>query len=469
MRIALLLVFVAATVLRVHGLDRESIWLDEAFSISLARTDVATILLDTSQDYHPPLHYFLLFLWAHVAGDSTWWARLLSTIFSLGAMGGAWLVARRLAGAGTALVTTILLAVSVFHIEFAQEARMYTLLTALAALSTYGLIRLLDTGSLRWFLFFTAATALMTYTHVYALFVLGAQAASVFADLLRHRDTARETAGRWIAAMSLVFAVFLAWLPIFTWQIEAVQKGFWIAPPDWDGALGPFETYAGSETLAAVLVALAVFGAFSLARASPAAGRGRQPLFFLLPWLTGPIAFPYLLSLIGSPIFLPKYTIAASVPFSILAASGIMALRFTVLRILAVIGCVLLSWNTITHYYATPAKDGWREAVALVEAKAASDDLVLIYPYFNQLPFHYYQQRDDIVSRPFPLHRAPPPDDPWDVVMSRALRGGGDVWLVRLAADTTAEPVIAELRGRLEETSFEEIRRIAVHHFERRP
>jgi 4-amino-4-deoxy-L-arabinose transferase-like glycosyltransferase len=125
--VALALILVTGAALRLRGLDAESVWLDEAFSIGIARAGL---------DEHPPLYYILLHAWTLVAGGSAWSARLLSVLFSLGILVAAHVVGTRLAGRATGLVTAALLAVSVFHIEFAQEARMYTQLTLLATLST---------------------------------------------------------------------------------------------------------------------------------------------------------------------------------------------------------------------------------------------------------------------------------------------------------------------------------------------
>jgi mannosyltransferase len=466
--LALVAIVVVGAGLRMRGLDSESVWLDEAFAIGIARAGLGEVLYETRLDVHPPLYYILLHAWTLVAGGSAWSARLLSVIASLGILVATHVVGTRLGGRTTGLVAAALLAVSVFHIEFAQEARMYAQLTLLATLSTYGFMRLFDPPRLRWFVFYVAVTSLMTYTHVYAAFIIGAQGLSILIDLAWRRRDALEVTARWIAAQALVFAAFLLWLPVFTWQVSLVQTSFWIARPEPMGFLGAFRTYTGSDDLLHALLPLVAWGLVGLARRSATSPQPRPPLFFLLPWLAGPILFPFVLSLVSSPIFLPKYTIAASVPFAVIAAAGIARLPFGLLRAGALALCVVLSARTFPAYYDVQTKDGWRDAVPVVESLAGQGDAVVVYPYFNKIAFDFYRTRDDLQVRPFPLFTSPPPDDGWPVTFARATAGRDRIWLVALGADPTSQVVVDQLRRDFAMTSHQVRQKIAVYQFDRR-
>lgn len=467
--LALATILVAGAVLRLRGLASESAWLDEAFAIGIARAGLDEVFLETRLDVHPPLYYILLHGWTLVAGGSVWSARLLSVVFSLGILVAVHVVGTRLVNRTTGLVAAALLAVSVFHIEFAQEARMYAQLTLLATLSTYGFMRLFEAPRLRWFLFYVAATSLMAYTHVYAAFIIGAQGLTVLGDLAWRRREAIGVVGQWIAAQALVFATFLWWLPVFTWQVSLVQTSFWIAEPEPRTLLGAFRTYTGSDDLLHLLLPFIAWGLYQLARPPATAAPPRPALFFLLPWLAGPILFPFVLSLVSSPIFLPKYTIAASVPFAILAAAGIARLPFALLRAAALAVCVVVSARTLPAYYDLLTKDGWRDAVPVVETLASPDDAVVVYPYFNKIAFDFYLERDDLQVRPFPLFTAAPPEDGWPVTFARATANRDRIWLVALGADPTGDIVIDQLRLDFDLTSHQVRQKIAIYRFDRRP
>jgi mannosyltransferase len=455
--------------LRLYGLDRESAWLDEAYSITLARGGLAEVFYQARLDVHPPLYYVLLTAWLSVLEPTVWAARLLSVLFSTLAIVAGYAAARVLTSPSTALTTAALLAVSVFQIEFAQEARMYALLTLLATTSTIGFIGLFADAQSRRpaLLLYTASASALAYTQVYGLFVVTAQAATVLVDLAVRRRAALAAAFPWLGAMAAALLAFVPWLPTFTWQVSLVQTRFWIAEPEPSGLLAAFERYAGSAELLPIAGAVAVVGLFALLRPQPAAPP-RPALAFVLPWLAGPIVIPFALSVLATPIFLPKYTIAASVPFAILVAAGLQALPWRLLRVAASLALIAALMRPLPAYYDTPGKDGWREAVASVEALAASDDAVVLYPYFNTIAFDLYRTRADILVRPFALFDAPPPRDGWPTTVRRATAGRGRVWLVALHADTSSAPVVDALTA--EHRLFAHLvrQKIEIFGFERR-
>ena len=70
-----------ALAVRLHDLDGESIWTDEAFSIAMARHSVVEIASRTAAgDTTPPLYYLVLHVWNDRFGDSAVSARMPSVI-----------------------------------------------------------------------------------------------------------------------------------------------------------------------------------------------------------------------------------------------------------------------------------------------------------------------------------------------------------------------------------------------------
>ena len=77
----LTLVLVGAACVRGHDLDRQSIWLDEAASVSFAERDLVSCALDETQ--HPPLYRTLLHLVIRGLGDSENALRSLPLVFGI--------------------------------------------------------------------------------------------------------------------------------------------------------------------------------------------------------------------------------------------------------------------------------------------------------------------------------------------------------------------------------------------------
>jgi mannosyltransferase len=132
-------------VMRVFLLAKNGLWLDEAFSVWMASHNVVDLLQWTVKiDQHPPLYYLLLHYWMAFKGDAPYNVRLLSVLFGAGTIPIIYLIGKRMSGVVMGLAAALILAFSLFNIFFAQETRMYTLLTFNAAVAIYALVRLLS-------------------------------------------------------------------------------------------------------------------------------------------------------------------------------------------------------------------------------------------------------------------------------------------------------------------------------------
>jgi len=137
--------------LRVLLLADKGMWLDETFSVWIANHSVPDMLQWIIRiDQHPPLYYLLLHYWITLNGDTPYYARLLSALFGAGTIPIIYPIGKRISGAVVGLAAAVFLALSPYNIFFAQETRMYTLLTFNAAVTIYALVRLLtDSRSVR--------------------------------------------------------------------------------------------------------------------------------------------------------------------------------------------------------------------------------------------------------------------------------------------------------------------------------
>jgi mannosyltransferase len=139
-----LLITLVGGALRVLLLDNKGLWLDETFSIWLASHSVGDMMQWIVKiDQHPPLYYLLLHYWIALNGDTAYAVRFLSVLLGAGTIPILYLIGKRMSGVMLGLAAAVFQAFSLFHIYYAQETRMYTLLTFNAAVSIYALVRLL--------------------------------------------------------------------------------------------------------------------------------------------------------------------------------------------------------------------------------------------------------------------------------------------------------------------------------------
>jgi hypothetical protein len=136
----------AALGLRVLGLDRKSVWFDEAVTHLDAHVPWSQLLDAIRSDVHPPLNYVVFHLWPLIdAGD--FWLRLPAAVLGALAAVVAWAWARQIGTPVQAFITAAFVALAPLQIDLAQEARMYGLLLLLTATSLWLFNHVLAAGS----------------------------------------------------------------------------------------------------------------------------------------------------------------------------------------------------------------------------------------------------------------------------------------------------------------------------------
>ena len=130
--------------LRVWEIGSKGLWLDEAFSVWLGWQPLGDLLgWLVKIDQHPPLYYALLHLGIKLAGDGPHDVRMLSALIGVLTIPVIFFMGRRLMDVRAGLIAALILALSPFHVRFAQEARMYTLLALNVGLALLALAYLL--------------------------------------------------------------------------------------------------------------------------------------------------------------------------------------------------------------------------------------------------------------------------------------------------------------------------------------
>ena len=117
-------------------------WIDEGLSVGIADRPLGDIPFALREDGSPPLYYMLLHFWLDLAGRSEAGVRGLSLLFALLAIPAAWWAGRRSgARSRAAWFAAVLMAFNPFLAQYAQEARMYSLVALLAIPATTCFIR----------------------------------------------------------------------------------------------------------------------------------------------------------------------------------------------------------------------------------------------------------------------------------------------------------------------------------------
>jgi len=157
------------------------LWWDESLSLYRAQQDIPFILsghIDfpgvSTTDQHPPLYFIFLHFFMRLSGESDLTLRYLSVASTTFLIPLLYVFGVRLRGAHAGLWAAIFGALSPFYLWYAQEARMYTLVTALGLISLYALWRACAERRWGWWAAFALTTAAALATqYLYALVSVG--------------------------------------------------------------------------------------------------------------------------------------------------------------------------------------------------------------------------------------------------------------------------------------------------------
>lgn len=217
--LAIVAAMLVGDALRLYGLTRHDLWLDEANSVAIARQPFAAIPKALALDSSPPLYYWLLHFWMMALGESEAAVRLPAVVLGVLLIPATALLARRLAGEPAAVTAAWLVAATPIAVQFSQQARMYMLLPLLAAIAAERLLAYIETGSRGALVAHALALLACFYTHNWGLLLLpGAAAAMALAP--------RGRLAGWAAAAGAAVALYLPWVPALREQIHGHSYRF---------------------------------------------------------------------------------------------------------------------------------------------------------------------------------------------------------------------------------------------------
>ena len=397
-----------ACLLRLNSITFQSLWRDEVDAVRFALAPLPDVIKTFSQPgFNGPLYFLMLRGWIGLAGQSEFALRFPSLMFGVISIALIYSVGTRLFSRPIGLVAALLLTFSGYHVWYSQEAKMYTLITALALAAIYCLRRGLEDGRARFWMGLVVCTSLAMYAHILAALII--PTAGLLCSLWwpRAADVRRQRLKPALIAFGLLIVPYL---PLAAWQLPLVFQ--------------PGNTGFGRYTLGEMLNVLngaytrGILNSLDNTWGAVIAGLAATLAFFgwltrltdrarlttaltLLIWLAVPTLSIWFVSL-NRPLFTDRYLIWIMPAYYLSIAVGLAALwpsasarpiiqharRFSAAIALSIlIGAGALSLNAQAT---TPYKSDFRSAAAVItQAKQADDVLLFQIPYI-QTTFDYY-------------------------------------------------------------------------------
>lgn len=385
-----------AIFLRLYNLGVPSIWVDEAFSIWIAKADPHTLMTNISMDAHPPLYFIFLHYWIKLFGQSEFAARLLSVIFGLATIVVTYKFCNEIfEDKKYGLLTAFLLSISSFAIILTDtDVKMYSQLMFLTILSTYLLCKVMKKESLYLWLAYIVVSILNLYTHYFSFFVILSHMMYIVFEKA-NKDGAKKA-----LCLAFIFLVsFIPWSKSFFEQIFVFRRGehlgktgvinlmslstdffsaIYFKIPEWTAYI-----------FTALILIVLIMGILMCLKYK----NGN-----IIPLVFGVVVFiPFLISFVsGKHIFQSRYFSLILPLFLTLLACGVFCFKNKRVKYLIVLVFILFNLSSYYLYVNNSRywKQDWRTVAKYVEEKAQNSDLILMQISYNSFPFNYYYKNN---------------------------------------------------------------------------
>jgi 4-amino-4-deoxy-L-arabinose transferase-like glycosyltransferase len=422
-------ILLVALVVRLVGLGDQSLWSDEGVTVANAFRPLAELPAALTRDVIPPLYYAFLHFWMR-GGQSEFWIRLPSVVFSVLTIAASGAFLRRAASPAVALLASAWLALSAFQILYAQEARTHTLV-ALSLTVSCASLWMWAVEERRGFAasWFVGAVACM-YANYFGYLVLPLQVLMLLSAGVPHRFWRSFALG----AAGVAFCV-LPWLVYIYPGLVAQARsqgyeGTSLSLGRLSAAL--FDIFY-SHDFPTPQLSLEAMGAWTwilvllaLGVCLLGAARRDRTARWLAVWAFGPLAGAVLAELVlGIDVVVNKYFLLSTPALAGLFALGLSRLWRGRLELLALaVATVWLAVNLASAWeYATNPLYGnqnWKAVGGLLDEGAADPDVIVVQPAMMAFSLAWYYHG---TARLAPVNTA---DE-----AGPALRGvRGRVWLV---------------------------------------
>jgi 4-amino-4-deoxy-L-arabinose transferase-like glycosyltransferase len=418
-RIALAAVLALALLVRLIGLGRQSIWVDEAYSFNYARPDgplTARLLLE---NLHGPLHAMILHEWIKLFGTSEISIRFPSVLASLGSLAVFFFLARRRWGRSVAWVGLILMTLAPFHVWYAQESRNYAFLILFALLAEWAYERVAREGP--------RGANLARYGLALLAGFLSNLSMALLVLVHAARPAGARLRGRLILVWALVALCLTPWgIAFYQRQVRPSELLTTEAPASeeklrqgtTDTPLGiPYTIYtfatgfsfgpsrremwlngplrAVRHDLGMILLAAAVFGTLWLRGVRRVWRANRSEAISLLVWQALPVLAVFAISLRNLKVINPRYAAVAYPAFVATLALGVPGRRGR-LGYAVFAGALVISIVSLVRAFALPTywKEDTRDAAAWLRRNLAPGDALVTLAV--DMPLRDYYMREEL-------------------------------------------------------------------------
>lgn len=503
----LILILTFGAILRLYHNTDISLWHDEAFSALLIKYSWGEMFYRIGLDVHPPAYYIFLRLWHYIFGDSLWALRGFTVFFGVATIWAVWaFVKTAFKNEKAALWASLLVAINPFQIQYATEARMYTMGAFFAVLAAYFLTKALRQqkqlfqeslvhmpdlpqnlalrkSMLLNYLGFILCMIVLIYTHYYLLFTAAAIGFYGLVYLYFHHEGGVRKYFWLLLSVGLVGLSYVPWLKTFLFQYRQVGAGYWIPPMDrwsipstlWTLLVGIGHDVNKPDTQKLLILTLlfVVYFLYRFLKKTQSFEKWLVILAILAPF-AGSVLFYVLALLKGkqSSVYLVRYFLYTSAFLSIALAIWLKELKIKWLSVSLMAVYCAVNLFAFYHYWNEldiKTKPGMAGAAKFLKANVEPRHKIYVGSSFMYFNFKYYNRTPvnprlfsggnrEVKNLPHFAGTALLTDQDLLPDFNQEVKNGDTVWLIWTNGFGAQKPEVPQTWTQIDERSYAEVR-----------
>jgi mannosyltransferase len=362
-------------------------------------------------------------------------------------------IGRRCLSPAAGLLAGLMYGCAVPVTRYAQEARSYAMVTAVAVLGTYLLVRgMRDDGRhpWRWFAGYGLAIVVLGLLNLNAVFLVPAHAVT----LLTVSSKAAGTWIRWAVAAGLAAAALVPFALAAHGQEFQVE---WLPEPSGKMVWTLVRFMAGGPGMVVPVLLLALVGAFT----GFVTHETRPLTAVALPWLVVPPTLMLVASLLDEPLFMYRYAVFCLPALALLTGAGLA--RLASLGRPALGGIALAAAVAVVAVPSLPRHDAIRRQdsrpddlrtpAEVLRSKAQDGDVLVhlagVVRWGASAYPDAYRRPQDVGLRKTPVHAANLKGrDKYPRQLRRPLQAASRVWV--MSSRSLGRPLAPPVKRRME-------------------
>ena len=394
----LVAILLIAFVMRIIGLDRMSLWVDEvytaiesnpAFSLSELKNSIFT------SDPHPPLYFVIVYFFFKVFGYTSFVLRFVSVLMGVAGVWATFKLGRELYNKNVGRYAAILATFNYFCLYYSQEGRMYAMLYLTTTLAFYYLIRFIKHPTNKGFGLYLAWSVLMIYSHLSGLFVLAAQYCILAFFIFRPYAASAKKMVLYTATAAVTSVIL--YIPVIGIIAKNQDRtSIWIDPPSADVFTQFYKDFfGGAEVVVMFTLLMLLLYWFQVMRSSTVktwfVNPDRDKLMFsaliFSVWIFITLLLPLIRSYTDLPIMINRYFISIVPALLIMIAIGLNSIRSRLIQV-GILTIILIFSLTdllfVKQFYRAHYKSQFREVSQFIINNNTKKD-----PVVTRLGFYF--------------------------------------------------------------------------------